>query len=93
MLLRAYHSDKSYHLESKLRTQLDARIIEINNAYEKLVSLAVSTKPTSDASPTKRKNHSGLGGPPTQPVNDFTRKSKSNGLKLRSDIDTDVRQG
>jgi hypothetical protein len=83
MLLKAYHSDNSYHLESTLRAQLDARIIEINDAYAKLVSLAVSTKSTSDTSPPQRKNRSGLGEPQTQPVSDFTKKRKRKRVKVQ----------
>ena len=73
VLLRAYHSDNSYHLDPTLRAQLDARIVEINNAYSELIAL-VKPEDTKTENTPKQGSPSGLGGPTFDPLADMKQK-------------------
>lgn len=76
-LLRAYHSDKSYHLSSDLRSRLDARVIEIIEAFSILSKDAeVREKIPKTQKENKAKSPSGLGEARTPTVDESLGKSK-----------------
>lgn len=76
-LLRAYHSDKSYHLSDDLRSLLDARVREIIQAFSKLSENAVASKKPSDTQKAgKTKSPSGLEEPRTPTIDDLLARVK-----------------
>jgi hypothetical protein len=84
-LLRAYHSDKNYHLPMDLKSLLDGRVIEINKAFVELYERAdVSKKPRSTQKASKAKSPSALEEPRTSELDEFLRKGKvDNRAKVR----------
>jgi len=68
-----------------LRLLLDARVIEINNAFLKLCERAdVSTKPPSTQKASKAKSPSAIEEPRTSELDEFLRKGKvDNRSKVR----------
>ena len=76
-LLRTYHSDKNYHLSPDLKSLLDTRVIEINNAFLKLCERAdVRKKPWSTQKASKAKSPSAIEEPRTSELDEFLRKGK-----------------
>lgn len=83
-LLHAYHSDKSNNLPQNLRTILDSRVIEIEEAYKTLQKKVIDSKKTPKKSKSvKKQSESGLEEPKTSIFDEILKSKKKEREKVK----------
>jgi hypothetical protein len=83
-LLSAYHSDTSHHLDDSLKSLLDRRFVEINEAYSKLHHHAISeTRPTKTKASAQRKPPAILREPNIPTADEFVKRKQPKRVKIR----------